>query len=479
MSHHAIPEMGNQYRDTVSLVDKKTGDRQWVYPKKPKGRLYQWRSLVGWLLMGGLFLGPFLEYQNHPLFLFHVLERKFIFFGIPFWPQDLPLFALLMVTFIVFIIVFTVLFGRIWCGWACPQTIFMEMLFRKIEYWIEGDFKQQEKLDEQAWNFQKIFKKSSKHFIFFSLAVIIANSFLSYLIGWKTVKLLISEGPANHLGPFIALLVFAAAFYFVFAKIREIVCVVICPYGRLQGLMLDKNSIVVAYDHVRGEPRGMHKKNESKSLGDCVDCYRCVQVCPTGIDIRNGTQLECINCTACIDECDDVMTRMKKDTGLIKYASKEQIEQGTKSRLTGRSKSYIILLIFLLANLIFFLSTRHPIDATFLRTPGMLYQTQDHDLISNMYNFEVINKTFDSCTIEFKLLEPQNAEIRMVDRPSLINSLSEDDILKGSFFILINKNNILKNNTPAKIQVLRNGIEMEIIKTNFIGPVNINKNEKI
>ena len=471
MSHHATPESGSQYRDTVSLVDKKTGDRQWVYPKKPKGRFHQWRSLVSWILMGGLFVGPFIEYRNHPLFLFNVLDRKFIVFGIPFWPQDLPLFALLMVTFIVFIIVFTVLFGRIWCGWACPQTIFMEMLFRKIEYWIEGDFKQQEKLDEQPWNTEKILKKGSKHGIFFILAILIANTFLSYLIGWREVKLLIQEGPVNHLGAFIALFVFSAAFYLVFAKIREIVCVVICPYGRLQGLMLDKNSVVVAYDHVRGEPRGIHKKNDTKPLGDCVDCLRCVQVCPTGIDIRNGTQLECINCTACIDECDDVMTRMKKPTGLIKYASKEQIEQGSQSRLTGRSKAYIGLLVFLLANLVFFLSTRHPIDATFLRTPGMLYQTQANDSISNLYNYEVINKTFDSCEIEFKILEPKMASMKMVDRAGLMNELPEDGILTGSFFILLHQKDISKNNTPAKIQVLRNGKEMEIIKTNFIGPV--------
>jgi cytochrome c oxidase accessory protein FixG len=474
MSHQAIPESGDQYRDSVSLVDKKTGDRQWVYPKKPKGKLTHWRSIVSWILIGGLLIGPFLQYNGHPVFLFNILDRKFIFFGIPFWPQDLPLFALLMVTFVVFIIVFTVLFGRIWCGWACPQTIFMEMLFRKIEYWIEGDFKQQQKLDDQPWNTNKISKKSAKHFIFFSLAVLIANTFLSYLIGWKQVELLIEDGPAVHIGTFVSLILFSGLFYLIFAKIREIVCIVICPYGRLQGLMLDKNTIVVAYDYLRGEPRGIRRKNIEQNLGDCVDCNRCVQVCPTGIDIRNGTQLECVNCTACIDECNDVLQKMNKPEGLIRYASKEQIEKGTIKRLTTRSKAYIGVLLFLTANLIFFLGTRHPIDATFLRTPGMLYQQQTEDSISNMYNFEVINKTFDKSIIEFKLNKPANATIKMVDRPSLVNEIAEDGILTGSFFIILHQNDIRKNNTPANIQVFRDGVLMEEIETNFVGPVKMN-----
>jgi cytochrome c oxidase accessory protein FixG len=471
MQSEAIPESGEMYRDSISLVNKKTGDRQWVYPKKPKGPLYSGRTWFSIFLMILLFAGPFIKINNHPILLLNILERKFIIFGIPFWPQDLPLFALLMLTFVVFIIVFTVMFGRVWCGWACPQTIFMEMLFRKIEYWIEGDFKAQKKLDEQELNAEKIIKKGSKHIIFFSLAVIIANTFLAYLVGIDELAKLITEGPSAHIGQFIALIIFSFVFYLVFAKIRELVCIVICPYGRLQGLMLDKNSIVVAYDFIRGEPRGYKKKNETKLQGDCIDCHRCVQVCPTGIDIRNGTQLECVNCTACIDECDDVMTRINKPRGLIRYASQEQIANGLGRRITFRSAAYLSVLTVLMGLLTYFIATRKDIETTLLRTPGMLYQQQENNRVSNMYNFEVVNKTFYEQQVSVELAEPAGATLKMVDRESSQLSLGEDEIITGSFFILLDKSAIKQNNIPAKVNIYSNGKLIEVLKTNFVGPV--------
>ncbi len=471
MSNEAIPGDGEIYRDTISLVNKKTGDRQWVYPKKPKGPLYKGRTWFSILLMILLFGGPFMKINGHPLLLLNILERKFIIFGIPFWPQDLPLFALLMLTFVVFIIVFTVMFGRVWCGWACPQTIFMEMLFRKIEYLIEGDFKQQKKLDDQPLDTEKIVKKGLKHTIFFAIAVAIANTFLAYLIGIDEVKKLVTDGPSAHMGQFIALIIFSFVFYIVFAKVREIACIVICPYGRLQGLMLDKNSIVVAYDFVRGEPRGFRKKGAEQNLGDCVDCHRCVQVCPTGIDIRNGTQLECVNCTACIDECDDVMDKIHKPKGLIRYASQEQIAKGIGRRLTFRSGAYLTVLTLLMSLLTFFIVTRKDIETTILRTPGMLYQQQENNQVSNIYNFEIVNKTFTDQHVQVKLTEPAGATLKMVDRESSDMLLTEDGIIKGSFFILIDKPNIRQNNIPAKISIYSNGKLLEEMKTNFVGPV--------
>src|SRR5574343_1732399 len=211
MSHQAIAPSGEKYRDSISLVDK-GGDRNWVYPKKPKGPLYNGRTWFSISLMVLLFAGPFLKLNGHPLLLLNVLARKFIIFGIPFWPQDLPLFSLLMITFVVFIIVFTVLFGRMWCGWACPQTIFMEMLFRKIEYFIEGDYKQQMKLDNAPWDLNKTVRKTIKHIIFYILSVFIANIFLAYLIGIDEVKKLITEGPVEHWGQFASLVIFSTVF---------------------------------------------------------------------------------------------------------------------------------------------------------------------------------------------------------------------------------------------------------------------------
>jgi cytochrome c oxidase accessory protein FixG len=461
---------GDEYRNHLSLIDK-GGDRNWVYPKKPKGPLYTGRTWFSIFLMALLFAGPFIQLNGHPVLLLNILERKFIILGIPFWPQDLPLFALLMLTFVVFIIVWTVVFGRVFCGWACPQTIFMEMLFRKIEYWIEGDFKTQQKLDNQEWDTEKIIKKSSKHVLFFILAVWIANTFLSYVIGIDEVKKLITDGPLEHMGKFVALLIFSTVFYAVFAKFREIICIVVCPYGRLQGLMLDKNSIVVAYDFIRGEPRGFRKKGVEQHLGDCVDCHRCVQVCPTGIDIRNGTQLECINCTACIDECNDVMLKTHQPKGLIRYASQEEMTTGKVNKITPRSIAYMSILALLVGVLSYLLITRKAIDATVLRTPGMLFQEQGGGNISNMYNFEVVNKTFTDNTIDLKVISPANAHLKMVDRDSSQFLLAEDALVKGSFFIIIPQKNISANNTETTIEVYNNGILTNTLKTNFVAPV--------
>lgn len=470
MSHQAVAQSGEKYRDSISLIDK-GGNRNWVYPQKPKGPLYSGRTWFSISLMVLLFTGPFIKLNGHPLLLLNILERKFIILGIPFWPQDLPLFALLMLTFIVFIIVFTVLFGRVWCGWACPQTIFMEMLFRKIEYLIEGDSNAQKKLDDQSWNTEKIVKKSGKHLLFFLLSVIIANTFLSYLIGIEEVKMLVFDGPMAHLGNFTALIVFSAVFYAVFAKFREIVCIVVCPYGRLQGLMLDRNSIVVAYDFLRGEPRGIRKKGVEQSQGDCVDCKRCVKVCPTGIDIRNGTQLECINCTACIDECNDVMTHIHQPKGLIRYASQVEITSGKVKNITTRSAAYAVILFVLVGVLSYLLIARKDADVTVLRTPGMLHQTQIDGKISNMYNFEVVNKTFTTQHIDLKITSPAGAELKMVDREGISFDLGEDGLVKGSFFIILPQSEIKTNNTEARVEVYSNGRLINTITTNFVAPV--------
>jgi cytochrome c oxidase accessory protein FixG len=475
MSNQAIPVAGEQYRDSISLVDKKTGNRNWIYPKKPKGPLYTGRTWFSILLIALLFIGPYLKLNGHPLLLLNILERKFIIFGIPFWPQDLPLFALLMLTFVVFIIVFTVMFGRVWCGWVCPQTIFMEMLFRKIEYAIEGDYKEQKKLADSPWNTNKIIRKGVKHILFFAISFAIANTFLAYLISADELFKLVSDGPAAHIGTFIVLVIFTIVFYLVFSKIREIACIVICPYGRLQGLMLDKNSIVVAYDFVRGEPRGFRKKSAENNLGDCVDCHRCVQVCPTGIDIRNGTQLECVNCTACIDECDDVMEKIHKPKGLIRYASMEEITTGRKRRITLRSGAYSVVLLILASVLTYLLITRSDVEATILRTPGMTFQKQANSMITNMYNFEVINKTFKEQQVEIKVAEPAGASLRMVDGTDAQHiTLGEDGLVKGTFFIEIPANMIKQNNLKAKLEIYTNGKLVDNISTNFVGPVQFN-----
>lgn len=401
--------------------------------------------------------------------LFNVLERKFILFGIPFFPQDFHIFVLAMLAGLLFIILFTVVFGRIFCGWMCPQTIFMEMVFRKIENLIEGNGKKQKLLDEGEWNFEKIWKKTLKHTIFWLISFGIANVFLAYIIGKNELFKIMLESPADHVGGLIAIVIFSTVFYFVFAKLREIVCIVICPYGRLQGVMLDKNSIVVAYDYIRGEPRGkVNKKETEVKKGDCIDCGLCVQVCPTGIDIRNGTQLECINCTACIDACNFVMDKVDRPRDLITFNSLDGIKKNIKLRFTNRIKGYTAVLLLILSAVTYMLITRTQIEATILRSPGTLYQKTESGAISNLYNYDLINKSFNTIPIEIKI-EGTNAVIKFVgDTPVQLNP---EEVLHGSFFIEIEQKEIKKGKTKFTLLFYSNGKLMDKVKTSFIGPV--------
>jgi cytochrome c oxidase accessory protein FixG len=380
------------FRDSIATINKE-GKRNWIFPKKPKGNLTNWRNRVSILLLSLLFAGPYIKIAGEPILLLNILDRKFVILGQVFWPQDFYIFGLIMITFVVFIVLFTVVYGRIWCGWMCPQTIFMENVFRKIEYWIEGDFKQQKALDKAPWNAEKIRKKVFKQFVFFFISFFIANTFLAYIIGIEQLTELISQGPIANLGTFASILVFTGVFYGVFAWFREQVCIIVCPYGRLQGVLLDKNSIVVAYDYVRGEPRGLIKKNETRTKGDCIDCKACINVCPTGIDIRNGTQLECVNCTACIDACDNMMENVNLPKGLIRYASENNIAASEKSKLNVRIASYSAVLTILIVVCVSLLMMRSQIDGTILRTPGIMYQEQENGQISNLYNYKIVNKS--------------------------------------------------------------------------------------
>lgn len=456
------------FRDSVATVDKE-GKRVWVYPKKPKGKLYQYRKLVSYGFLALLFIGPFLKINDLPVLMLNFVERKFIIFGMIFWPQDFFILLLGFMAFIVFIILFTIVYGRVFCGWVCPQTIFLEMVFRRIEYLIEGDHTKQKALDRAPWDGEKILKKGAKHSIFLVISFLIANTFLAYIIGIEALKEIVTDAPANHLGGFSSLLIFTGIFYWVFARFREQVCTIVCPYGRLQGVMMDKKTTVIAYDYKRGEPREKLHKNQERTAGDCIDCNQCVQVCPTGIDIRNGAQqLECINCTACIDACNNIMDMIGKPQDLIKYATEENIAEGKAWRFTGRMKSYTVVLIVLMIGFVALLFTRSNVDATILRTPGMLYQKEAGNHISNLYNISIINKTTKSMPITLKLLEPRGA-IRLV-KNGLV--LPEQGLAEGVFFAEIPKASLTGTSTEIKIGVYAGDKLISTERTKFLGPGN-------
>lgn len=458
------------FRDRVATVDKK-GKRVWIFPQKPEGRLYNLRTIFTAFYLLVFFGLPFVKVNDHPVFLINILERKFILFGQIFWPQDFFIFALGMILFIVFIALFTVVFGRVFCGWACPQTIFMEMIFRRVEYMIEGNAAQQKMLDKAPWHTDKVIKRVSKWLVFWLISFIIANTFLAYIIGVDELYKLVTEPLSQNVGSFIAMLVFTTVFFFVYLWMREQVCTVICPYGRMQGVLLDRNSMIVAYDYKRGEKRGKFHKNEERTLGDCIDCNACVRVCPTGIDIRNGTQLECVNCTACIDACNKMMDAVGLPQGLIRIASENNIAKKRPWVFTIRMKAYTLVMCLLLGVLAWLLISRTDVNVTLLRTPGQLYQEQSNGQLSNLYNYKAINKTFKGKDIQ---LVPDNFKgtIKLIGETKL--AVPKDGIASGTLFIYLDKSSMKGRKTPLKINVLEHGKKISTITTSFLGPFNDN-----
>lgn len=459
-------QLDQSFRDSVATIDQK-GHRKYIHPKKPKGPLYNKRTLFSIFYLILFFTLPFMKLDGEPVFMINVLERKFIFFGQIFGPQDFFLFALGMLTFIVFVILFTVVFGRIFCGWACPQTVFMEMVFRKIEYWIDGDSAKQKQLREMPWNSEKIRKRLTKIVVFYALSFLIANFFMAYLIGMDKVKLYIHEGIGAHFGTFITLIIFSAVFFFVYYWFREQVCIVVCPYGRLQGVLLDKNSIVVAYDYSRGEPRKKGKRvSDEGEVGDCIDCAACVRVCPTGIDIRNGTQLECVNCTACIDACDEIMTSINKPTGLIRYASDNDIKQGKRPKVNARIIAYSVVLTLLISVLAFLLITRDDVDVTILRASGAMYQTLPDGRLANIYNIKMANKTRNEIPIVLKL-ENVKGEIEIIGGEFKVGS---EAYRTQPFIIKIDPTELHKRKTDIEIGVYEGEKKLKTAEVTFMAP---------
>ena len=457
------------FRDSIATVDKR-GKRVWLYPKKPGGKWFNYRSIVGYLLLAFLFLGPFLRIGGEPLLLLDIIDRRFVIFGQTFWPQDIHIFVLAFIAGIIFIALFTVAFGRLFCGWLCPQTVFMELVYRRIEYWIEGDWRQQQALNKAPWDAKKTFKKTLKHLLFFGIAFVIGNTFLAYLVGSDRLIQIITSPPTEHVAGFTGMIAFSGAFYGVFAFMREQVCTTICPYGRLQGVLLDRHSMVIAYDRVRGEGRAKFRKGEDRSAagkGDCIDCRACVNVCPTGIDIRNGTQLECINCTACIDACDHMMEAVDLPKGLIRFASETEIAEGKPWKFTMRMKAYTVLLTGLLAVIVALIVMRTDVEATVLRTPGMLYQTKDDGRISNLYNYKLVNKTNRELPIEFRLMDSEGS-IELVGHAV---HLEKAALGQGSMFIVLDRSAITGVRTELTIGIYSGEELIEKVNTTFMGPI--------
>jgi cytochrome c oxidase accessory protein FixG len=351
----------------------------------------------------------------------------------------------------------------------------MEQVFRKIEYLIEGDRNKQIRLDKQEWDSEKIRKRVLKWTVFAIISFIISNLLFSYVLGTDEMIKMMKEGPSKNPTIFIVLLIFSGLFYFVFSWFREQACTFVCPYGRLQGVLIDKDTLNITYDFVRGEGstgRSSWRKNEDRKAvgkGDCIDCDQCVVVCPTGIDIRNGSQLECVNCTACIDACDEVMTKVGMPTGLIKYASENMIEKRTKFKFTPRIIAYTLVLFVLISVCMSLLFVRSNVETKFLKVVGTQFTLED-DLVVDEYQFIFINKTNDKKKLNVKVLYPKNAEIFLMGYGTEF-TINPKQTLKGSAFVKIPQSDLKKTKEEIIISIFDDkGQKIDEYTTNFIGP---------
>ncbi len=468
-------QMQEEVRTSISTMER-SGKRKWVYPKKPRGKFTNYRTYVSYVLLTILFVTPFIKLPNgNPLFKFDILERQFVILGFPFFTSDFFLLALGMITTIIFIVLFTMAYGRLFCGWICPQTIFLEMVFRKIEYAIEGDRAKQIRLDKQEWDEEKIRKKLMKWTIFAIISFIIANVFLAYIIGSDALIAIVVEGPVDHVGTLVGLMFFSAMFYFVFSWFREQACTMVCPYGRFQGVLIDAHTINVSYDFKRGEGtagRAKFRKNEDRKAvgkGDCIDCDQCVVVCPTGIDIRNGIQLECVNCTACIDACDEVMEKVGFPTGLIRYASEDDIKRGEKFKFSKRLAAYTFALLLLIGAMTAFLFSRADVESKYLKVPGTDYKVENQYYV-NQFEYTLYNKTNLDQMVSLKLISHDKSIIEMYEGTNKLD-LEKGQIIQGKFYLKIPMNEVKSYKEKIVIGLVNDkGKVIDKYETSFSAP---------
>jgi cytochrome c oxidase accessory protein FixG len=366
------------------------GSRRWIRPKPSHGKWWQRRQVVAYLLMALFFAAPHLRIFGRPVFLMDLPRRQFTLMGYTFLPTDTLLFMLVLGSGVIGIFLITALYGRLWCGWACPQTVYLEFLFRPIGRWFDGGYTGSRNLDKQGHWFTP--RRWAKYVTFFLLALFVSHTLLAFFVGTDALYRWVTHSPAQHPTAFLLVSLFTGAVWFNFTYFREQTCLIVCPYGRWQSALIDRQSLIVAYDDVRGEPRGHATKDRDPKAGDCIDCGACVQTCPTGIDIRNGLQMECVHCTQCIDACDDIMTKVGKPTGLIRYSSQDGIAGKPRRLLRLRTVLYPLVLAVLLGGLGYAMITKAPADITVLRGLDGPFTEQADGRISNQMRVKVTNR---------------------------------------------------------------------------------------
>ena len=442
----------------LTTVDK-AGHRVYVHPEEVSG-VYKNRRLIVYIFLVVIYIVvPWIRVNGQQMFLLNLPERKFVLFGQLFWGHDAPFLLFFFGLFVFLIAVITAIWGRIWCGWACPQTVFIDVLFRKIETLVEGNSFRRKSLDLAPWSTQKIFKRALKHFLYGVVSWILANTFLAYFIDTRTLIEMVIANPLNNQTEFIVMLVTFGIVYFNFGWFREQFCTIACPYGRFQGVFMDEHSLVVAYDSKRGEPRKGIAKNKNEE-GDCVNCFKCVSCCPAGIDIRRGTQFECIACTMCIDACDKVMAQVKRPRGLIKYTTERSLVGKEVKNIRGRTILYSVLILATIVGLVIKARNNTRVQAIFVRgrTPYQVIELKNGEkAVINHFKINLSNQSKEQLKLSF-IIDKKNVDkgVRVVT-PLVPFRIKSQEKSEAILFIKFPKKILIKGKVSTKIRIFSGG----------------------
>ncbi len=446
--------------ETLYCIDE-DGSHHVIHPADVRGRFQRIKKAV-WTILVVIYVAlPWIRIGGHPAILIDIPRRHFFLFGHTFNAMDFWLAFFFLAGVGLTLILLSALYGRVWCGYACPQTVFLEGFYRRIERWIEGTAPQREKLARSPWTVRKILKKGGKHFAYLVLSLVLAHVFLSYFIPVRELGNVVTSSPAAHPAAFVFVMALTAVMMFNFAWFREQLCLIICPYGRLQSILSDPDTIVVGYDARRGEPRGRYNR---EGRGDCIDCYRCVAVCPTGIDIRFGLQLECIGCANCIDACDEVMDKLGQARGLIRNDSLNGFE-GRRSRFwRPRVVAYFSLLALVFGGFVYATSKVEPIEARFVRLPGPAYVIEGGK-IRNQFRLRLLVKEGGPRHVSIEPLSPEGAEFIFSQRDFDLPLLEYREVMT---FVSLPRSSF-RQGTAVEVWV-RFGEERRTVRAPFVGP---------
>ncbi len=462
-----LPEIS---KERVLPTLNQDGTRRRIRPKLYKGSLYTKRFVFAWGLMVLFVALPLIRIGGMPAVFLDVISREFTFFGTTFLATDGVLLMFLMLIIFVGIVALTAIVGRAWCGWACPQTVYMEFFFRPVERFFEGDRNAQLRIDKRGLNLRRVLK----NLVFVLMSIFVANVFLAYFVGVEALARWISSPPSQHFSGFLVMGATAALVFLDFAYFREQMCTVVCPYARLQAALLDKNSLIIGYEGKRGEPR--HKGKSRPGDGDCVDCSACVVACPTGIDIREGLQLECIACGQCIDACNSIMPKVKKAPDLIHYASENALGGKTSKVLRPRVFAYGALLITLISLLFLFGSKRGNADITVLRGIGAPFVLEG-EMVRNQVRVKVENRERKEASFQIEVLIGHGKDVRSAEQAGIQVIIPENPLQVAgrgrrttSLFVVAKREHFESGRLPIVVRVRSTTHDIQNIKYHLLGP---------